>query len=304
MSPDAVAAWPIPLPYDFAATTRFLRTGPDDPTFRREPDGFWRTAHTAEGPATVHLAIGAEGVRADAWGAGATAVLADVPRWIGLTEPAWQLPAHPVVDRLAAQHAGLRLTDTRDVFEALIVFVLQQLVTWEEATTTWRALCLDLGERAPGPIALRLSPTARVVRAVGPQRLQDAGVRRQQAFTLVELARAARAMQRAADLPTAEAAALLERVSGVGPWTSAMVLGLRLGRPEPVPVGDLHLPHQVTFALAGEARGSDARMLELLAPFSGQAFRVVQLIYAARIQAPRHAPRLQPPAHRRHLRRW
>jgi len=298
MLPDATAEWPRPDPYDFTATTRFLRTGPGDPTYRREAEGCWRTAHTPDGPATVHICVG-DAVRADAWGPGATAVLADVPRWLGLHEPPWMLPSHPVVDRLAQAHAGLRLTDTRDVFEALIVVVLQQLVTWEEATATWRRLCLDLGEPAPGPGGLRLSPTARAVRAVGPQRLQDCGVRRQQAFTLVEVARAARALQRAATLPTADAASLLERVSGIGPWTSAMVLGLRLGRPEPVPLGDLHLPHQVTYALAGEERGSDARMLELLAPFPQQAFRVIQLIYAASIQAPRRAPRMPNPPHRR-----
>lgn len=298
MLPDASAEWPLPDPYDLAATTRFLRTGPGDPTFRREPDGFWRTARSEAGPATVRLTVGTR-VRASAWGPGAAAVLEDVPRWIGLDEAAWTLPPHPVVDRLAQAHPGLRLTDTRDVFEALTVVVLQQLVTWEEATATWRRLCLDLGEPAPGPVRMRLAPSARVVRAVGPQRLQDGGVRRQQAHTLVELARAARAMQRAAHLPTAEADALLQRVSGVGPWTSAMVLGLRCGRPEPVPIGDLHLPHQVAYALAGEPRGTDARMQELLAPFPGQAFRVIQLIYAEAIQAPRRGPRMPNPPHRR-----
>lgn len=298
MLPDATARWPIPERYDFAATTRFLRTGPGDPTFRREPDGFWRSAHTADGPATVHLTV-TEVIGVEAWGPGAGAAVQEVPRWLGLAEPPWLLPAHPVVDRLAQAHRGLRLTDTRDVFEAVTVVGLQQLVTWEEATATWRRVCLGLGERAPGPADLRLSPTARTIRAVGPQRLQDAGVRRQQAFTLVELARSARALQRAADLPTQEATSLLQRVSGIGPWTSGMVLGLRLGRPEPVPLGDLHLPHQVAYALAGEERGSDARMQELLAPFPGQAFRVIQLIQAANIQAPRRAPRMPNPPHRR-----
>lgn len=298
MVPDATARWPIPEPYDFAATTRFLRTGPGDPTFRREPDGFWRTAHTTDGPATVHVTVTGM-IDAQAWGPGAAAVVHDVPRWLGLTEPPWRLPAHPVVDRLAQAHPGLRLTDTRDVFEALTVIVLQQLVTWEEATATWRRVCVDLGERAPGPGALRLSPTAKTMRAVGPQRLQDAGVRRQQAFTLVELARSARILQRAAHLPTEEAGSLLRRMPGIGPWTSAMVLGLRLGRPDPVPLGDLHLPHQVAYALAGEERGSDARLQELLAQFPGQGFRVIQLIYAASIQAPRRAPRMPNPPHRR-----
>ena len=70
-----------------------------------------------------------------------------------------------------------------------------------------------------------------------------------------------------------------------------MVLGLRLGRPEPIVTRDVHLPHTVCWALAGEPRGSDARMMELLAPFGDQAFQVVRLLFAARIDAPRRGPR-------------
>ena len=89
----------------------------------------------------------------------------------------------------------------------------------------------------------------------------------------------------------AEAAALLQKVRGIGPWTAGMVLGMRLGRPEPIPVGDFHLPSTIAWALAGEPRATDARMLELLAPFGDQAFRVVRLVWAARIEAPRRGPR-------------
>lgn len=290
MTPDAIESWLIPAPYDFVETTRLLRTGAGDPTFRREPDGLWRTAHTGEGPVTVRLTTG-KVLQAEAWGPGAAAVMPDIPRWIGLHESPWQLPAHPVVDRLVKTHRGLRSTDTRDVFAALVAVVLQQLVTWEEAAMSWRRLCEALGEPAPGPGRMRLSPTPRAIRSAGTSRLQAAGIGFRQARTLVELARVARAVQRAGDLPTGDAAALLERVRGVGAWTSSMVLGARLGRPEPIPTGDFHLPHTIAWALAGEPRATDARMLELLEPFRGQAFRVVRLVFAARIQAPRRGPR-------------
>lgn len=69
-----------------------------------------------------------------------------------------------------------------------------------------------------------------------------------------------------------------------------MALGMRLGRPEPLVSGDLHLPHTVSWALAGEPRGSQARMAELLAPFDGVAFYIVRLLYAARIEARAGAP--------------
>ena len=99
------------------------------------------------------------------------------------------------------------------------------------------------------------------------------------------------AVARARELPTDQAAQLLQHVNGVGPWTASTALGDRLGRPEPVPVGDFHLPHSVSWALAGEPRGSDERMAELLAPFPGQAFRVIRLITASGIGAPKRGPR-------------
>jgi 3-methyladenine DNA glycosylase/8-oxoguanine DNA glycosylase len=117
------------------------------------------------------------------------------------------------------------------------------------------------------------------------------GVGLKQARTLMEVAFSAGALQRAADLATDDAMALLLHVHGVGLWTAATTLGDHLGRPEPIPLGDFHLPHIVAWALAGEPRGSDARMVELLAPFAGQAYRVIRLLGAAGVEAPKRGPR-------------
>jgi 3-methyladenine DNA glycosylase/8-oxoguanine DNA glycosylase len=290
VNPDAQGSWALPTPYDFFETTRGLITGAHDPTVRREPDGLWRATHTADGPVTVRLTAGRV-LSADLWGPGSRSALDQIPRWVGLDEPAWTLPPHPVVDRLLREHRGLRSTDTRNVFEALVVTVLQQLVTWQEAATAWRRICRALGEPAPGPAELRLPPTPQALRAAGIARLHAFGVGLKQARTLMEVAFSARALQRAADLPTDKALTLLQYIRGIGPWTANLAMGDRLGRPEPLPVGDFHLPHTVAWALTGEPRGSDARMIELLEPFKGQAFRVIRLIGAAGIEAPKRGPR-------------
>jgi len=290
MTPDATGSWVLPEPYDFFETTRWLRLGVRDPTVRRDGAALWRTAHTPEGPVTVKLTAGTH-LQADAWGPGAAAVMQHIPRWAGLHEPAWTMPPHPVVDRLLRAHPGVRLSDTGDVFEALVSVVLQQLVTWEHAAMTWRRLCDAHGAAAPGPTDLRLSPTPRAIRAAGTMHLQAAGIGGKQARTLMTVAGVAHAMRRAESMATPEAAEWLQKVPGVGPWTAGMVLGLRLGRPEPLPFGDVHLPHTIAWALAGEARASDTRMAALLEPFAGQAFRVVRLVWAAGIQAPRRGPR-------------
>jgi 3-methyladenine DNA glycosylase/8-oxoguanine DNA glycosylase len=89
-------------------------------------------------------------------------------------------------------------------------------------------------------------------------------------------------------------------VPGVGPWSRALLAQLVLGDPDAVVVGDLHLPHLVTWRLAGEPRGDDARMLALLAPYAGQRGRVVRLLGLDGGGAPRRGPRqrLQPIASR------
>ena len=73
------------------------------------------------------------------------------------------------------------------------------------------------------------------------------------------------------DLPLPDAYRRLPRCPGIGPWTAAEVAIRALGDPDAVSVGDFHLPNLVAFALAGEPRATDARMLELLEPYRGHA---------------------------------
>jgi hypothetical protein len=50
----------------------------------------------------------------------------------------------------------------------------------------------------------------------------------------------------------------------------------------------------VAWALAGEPRADDARMLELLEPYRGQRGRVQRYLEVGRITAPRYGPRMAP----------
>ena len=291
MRPDGTRTYARPAGYDLVASTVLWRTGSSDPTLRREPSGLVRATRMTSGPATVRLALKGGEISAEAWGEGADDALNSVPTWLGLEEPRWELGGHPLIEKLARQHAGLRLTNRGNVYEALIQTVLGQLVTWREAALIRRLLCERLGEPAPGPLGLHLPPGPKAIRAVGLGGVSDVGIGLQRAQTIVEIARVAHALQRAASLPTPEAIALLTKVRGVGPWTAAVVMGQHLGRPEPVPLGDYHLPNLVAWALAGEPRADDARMLELLAPFAGQATRVILLLWASGIEAPKYGPK-------------
>jgi hypothetical protein len=51
------------------------------------------------------------------------------------------------------------------------------------------------------------------------------------------------------------------------------------------------MPDEAAWALAGEPRGDDALMLELLAPYEGHRRRVLLLIKNAGASAPKYGPR-------------
>jgi 3-methyladenine DNA glycosylase/8-oxoguanine DNA glycosylase len=95
-------------------------------------------------------------------------------------------------------------------------------------------------------------------------------------------------------LSAADAIGRLLTMPGVGPWTAAETVRSAFGDPDAVSVGDFHLPHLVSWALVGEARGDDARMLELLEPYRGQRGRVVRLLELSGVAPPRFGPRFRP----------
>ena len=120
--------------------------------------------------------------------------------------------------------------------------------------------------------------------------LHPLGIERKRAVTLIEAARRANRLEEAVAMDFAAARGRMEAVRGIGVWSSAYAGGMALGDPDAVPIGDYHLPHTVAWALAGEERGTDERMLELLEPYRGQRRRVLLLL--AGIHAPRYGPRM------------
>jgi len=126
------------------------------------------------------------------------------------------------------------------------------------------------------------------------------GVEQRRAETIRQVARDAARLEALAALPGSRveagvaATAALTRHAGVGPWTAAEVTFHALGDPDAVSVGDFHLPNLVALVLAGEPRGTDARMLELLEPWRGHRARVIRLLEASGLAAPRYGPRLAP----------
>ncbi len=280
-------------PLDLLRTLAPLAHGSGDPTLRLGRDEVWRATRTPLGPATTRLRLAAGELSVDAWGPGAEWALVAAGDLVGEGDrPELLEPRHQLIRELQRHNPGLRLPRSRAVFEALVPVVIEQKVIGLEARRAYRALLRRFSEPAPGPLPLLLPPSPERVAATPYWDFHPLGIERRRAETLIRCARVARRLEEAADMPAAAARARLLAVHGVGPWSAGHVGLTAFGDADAVPLGDYHLPHIVSWRLAGEARGSDERMLELLEPYAGQRGRVVTLLLAAGGAAPRRGPRL------------
>jgi len=218
--------------------------------------------------------------------------VASVPALAGAADdPSQLVPRHPLIGELVRRLPGLRLTRSNRPFDALVPAICEQKVTGIEARAAFRAMVRRYGEAAPGPGGLRLPPEASVLADLPYFAFHPFGLERRRADIL---RRAARLAPRLEEGEPAEAYRLLASVPGIGPWTVAEVGRVAFGDPDAISIGDYHLPNLVAWALAGEPRADDARMLELLEPYRGQRGRVQRLLEASGIQPPRYGPRMAP----------
>ncbi len=290
-------------PLDLRTTLAPLRQGRHDPAVRLEPDRCWRATRTPEGPATTHLEVRAGELLIEAWGPGAAWATEHGPQLVGVAGREKQehlLAGHRLLCDLDRRLPGLRIPRSSAVAEALVPTVLEQKVTGLEAKRSYRALVLALGTPAPGPAGLVVPPSPSVLAATPSWVYHRAGVERRRAETVKRaMVRSAR-LEEVATMALPDAYRRLQALPGVGPWTASTVALMALGDADAVPLGDYHLPDQVSWGLAGEPRGDDERMLELLEPFRGQRARVLRLLVAGGIRPPRRGPRFSPRSIARH----
>lgn len=299
--------WHAPFAVDLRLVLGAHRRGHGDPTFRVDAAGaLWRTMLTPDGPVTLRMtaamptagsgrAAGAGTlVHAVAWGPGARWALDRVPELLGARDdPAAFRPAHPVLQDLVRRYPGFRVGRTGRLLESLIPAVLEQKVVGLEAFRAWRLLLRWHGLPAPGPApaGLRVFPPAAAWRSIPTWDWHRAGVEAVRARTIAHVALIAGRLEAVAGLPGPELDRLLQMLPGIGPWTSAEARQRACGDPDAVSVGDYNLPAAVGWTLAREV-ADDARMLELLAPYAGQRYRVTRLIELGGSHPPRRGPRM------------
>jgi len=274
-----------------------LRHGPGDATIRFGSDGIWLARRTAAGPASLHFctASGDEAVVAQAWGPGAELALDAVPALAGIMDdPSELAPHHPLIRELQRRFSGLRMPRTGQLLPALVPAIAGQKVTAGEAHAAYAALLRRLGEQAPGPTPLLLPPAGSSLANLPYFEFHPMGLERRRAEVVQNVGRLESRIEALLAGTAAEARSYLQQIHGIGPWTAAEATREAFGDPDAVSLGDAHIPDLVAWALAGEPRGDDARMLELLAPYEGQRGRVIRLLEVSRIKIPRFGPRFAP----------
>lgn len=276
----------IDLRATLAATTFLAR----DPTVRLGAHRYERATLTPEGPATVRVAWepGDGEVAIHAWGSGRVWLLDRIDGLLGAEDDVAGFDPPPGLLRDAwRRHRSLRLARTRTLWHDLAWLIVQQRVTLADAAEHWATMVGTLGEPAPGVPDLRAPPTPEVVRALSYADFHPFGIERQRAEALRNAARLVGRIENSVDGPFAEAAPKLSMIRGVGRWTMSSLESLTWGSADAVVLGDDGIPSMITWLLAGEPRGADERMLELLEPFRPHRYRVIRLAFEAGVSPPR-----------------
>ncbi len=279
-----------------------------DPTFRKGRGHFAKAVLTPDGSGTLRLTWSGSGeVDAEAWGDGAEWLLDRSPYWVGLHDDltGFDPTLNARVAELWRRHSGLRLPAAGVIWQELVLVLLGQRVTTEEASKSWNRMCRTWGHPAPGPCDLILPPEPHVVAALHYTDLHKINVERRRAEAILLAAKRANRLEEAAVMPIDEAITRLSALPGLGIWTATATTLASHGHPDTLLLRDYGMPTLVNYAFTGDAthldpdRGGDDIMCAHLEPWRGHRQRIIRLLYAAGIAAPRRGARQRNPDIRR-----
>jgi 3-methyladenine DNA glycosylase/8-oxoguanine DNA glycosylase len=169
----------------------------------------------------------------------------------------------PLIGETASRFQGMRQLRMPTVAQALLRAFCGQLIDSRRARQLERTIVRAVEPRVDGT-ALHAPPTCTSLARHAPVRLRQLGLHASRAAALVRICRSTD-LERLHTLPTAKAAALIERQRGLGPWSVGVICLEGLGRYERGPVGDLGL-----VKLLSRLRGrwvEAHETAELLAPY-------------------------------------
>ncbi len=262
------------------------RLGPYDPTADSGEDHFSKAFFYRGEPAAVEFLRDGEFLHVQTHGGFAEPLLEETLQGLSQDDLYSSFATEDSgIWRLHRSLPGLRLLRVPWLYDMTCSAILQQRIRTVDAMRDWRRIAQRWG--VAGPLGLRVFPAAEMLARVAQFELEALGMDAQRARTLLRFAQESRFVPLKPGMHFAELRKYLLRIPGIGPWTTESVMGYGAGDADAAIPGDLHLPHLVSYALAGETEGSDERMMELLEPFRGHRFRIIRLLYESRLAVPR-----------------
>lgn len=271
---------------------------PRDPTVRLTPGRFCRATLTPEGPGAITVRWQASRPEAHmrSTGPGGNWLMQQAPALLGLTDDITGFaPSNEPLRTIWAQRRGDRIGASGTIWHDLAFFIVQQRVARSSAAESWRRMVEVLGSPI-GEGEVIAPPEPSVIARLTYDQLHPFGIERRRGENLISAARFVSRLREPASLERDALLAKLGAVRGVGRWTLSCLSTFTFGAADAVIVGDAGIPSIVTWLLAREPRGSDARMLELLEPYRPHRYRVIRLAFASGVKPPRRAPHA--PIHR------
>jgi DNA-3-methyladenine glycosylase II len=174
----------------------------------------------------------------------------------------------PWLRALAVRMRGVKPPRYPTLWEACVNAIVFQQVSLAAASSISRRLITALGvPKKWGPIALHAFPTVRRFQLASDDVLRAAGLSANKLATLRRVAEALRSgmLDETAleALPSPDAAALLSRIKGIGPWTATVILLRGLGRLDVFPMNDSSVARNLAFVAGSIPPDIDQALTEL-----------------------------------------
>lgn len=282
----------LPEPYDMQRTLWLAGMGQRDPTLRIRETAAQLGFVTPVGPVSVSARRENNELTIRCLGDGAEWIAPRLPDLFGVNDRPHTFEPTGKALELVQKWPGVHLPTLPLVFHRLVQVVLQQLVSWHDALHGWREIVRRFGTDAPDG-ELRLPPSATELSKLGYYDLVQCGILPKQARLILRLSREVARLERLAATNTDALTTYLLGTQGIGDWTVQHLLGCACGHADAVLTGDYGLPHTVAWFFRGKERSDDQEMLQLLEPYRGHRFRVLNLLWQSGVVAPRRGPRMR-----------
>ncbi len=254
--------------------------------------------HAPTGRAAMRIRSIENAVTIESHGPGAEWMTPHLPALLGLdyVPPVFSEP--PKIRRLLHQFAGFRIPRMPTISIRLVQVIIQQLISFDDASRGWKELVRRYGEPVEGDEDLWYPPEPATLARLSRYDFTECGLLPglgERTIGLCKLSRHIEAKWRAGVAPDSLSATtrFLSDQRGIGPWSVGYLSGAGLGDADAEVLGDFSNPKFVSWFFKGTEVSNDEQMLQLLEPFRPHRFYVLSMIMKGRQKPQRRGPQMK-----------